>query len=376
MGAGVLRTGLAVDRAGVPSASRQSRSGITASFQRSRSPSPYGFGRLDAFGILTNEVVGTALGMPENVRVPNAPVSYPFLWNTPQLEWVQWNGTVHIPLLRNIGEVLGVFAQLTLTGAPADRFKSSADVHNLFLLEMQLESLEPPRWPEHILGAVDRERAARGKALFESEAAGCSACHSAAPPYPLTSDNEYGRRFIPITMVPFTALGTDSQAILDFSIRTANTGPLTEVAGTDVALTGPLSKVVFQEVMKRQFAELGLSELEQLEHSGFRDDREQARVLSYKAGPLAGIWATAPYLHNGSVPNLYELLLPTEQRSKMFHVGSREFDPAHVGLDTSQGEHTSLLDTSVRGNSNAGHTFGSALSDDQRWDLVEYLKTL
>ena len=344
--------------------------------ERSRSPSPYGFGRLDAFGILTNEIVGAALGRPENVRIPNAPVSYPFLWNTPRLEWVQWNGTAHIPLLRNLGEVLGVFAQLTLTGAPADRFKSSADVHNLFLLEKQLDSLKPPRWPEHILGAIDQERAARGKALFESEAVGCSDCHLAAPPYPLTSDNEYGRRFIPVTMVPFTTLGTDSQAILDFSIRTANTGPLAEVAGGDVALAGYLGKVVFQEVMKRQFAELGLSELEQLEHMGFRDDREQASILSYKAGPLAGIWATAPYLHNGSVPNLCELLLPPEQRSKTFHVGNREFDPAHVGFDKSPGEHTSLLDTGVTGNSNAGHKFGVNLSDDQRWDLVEYLKIL
>ena len=344
--------------------------------ERSHSPTPYGFGRVDAFGILTNEVVGTALGRPENVRIPNAPVSYPFLWNTPRLEWVQWNGSVHIPLLRNIGEVLGVFAQLTLTGAPANLFKSSADVHNLFLLETQLESLRPPRWPEHVLGAIDQERAARGKAVFEGEAAECSDCHLAAPPYPLTSDNGYGRRFIPVTMVPFATLGTDTQAILDFSLRTANTGPLAEVAGSDVALTGPLSNVLVREVMKRQFAELGLSEQEQLEHIGFRDDREQTRLLSYKAGPLAGIWATAPYLHNGSVPNLYELLLPPEQRSKTFYVGNREFDPAHVGLDTSPGEHTSLLDTGMTGNSNGGHTYGADLSDDERWDLVEYLKTL
>ena len=49
------------------------------------------------------------------------------------------------------------------------------------------------------------------------------------------------------------------------------------------------------------------------------------------AGPLRGIWATAPYLHNGSVPTLYHLLLPGDERPKEFPLGHREYDPAHVG---------------------------------------------
>ncbi len=350
---------------------------LRAFARRSRSPSAYGFGRLDAFGVLTNEIVGAALGRPENVRIPNAPVSYPFLWNTPRLEWVQWNGTAHIPLLRNIGEVLGVFAQLTLAGDPADRFKSSADVHNLFLLEEQVALLKPPRWPESVLGPLDAVKASRGKALFESESGGCSDCHLAEPPYPLTESNRYGQSFIPVRMVPFTAVGTDSQAILDFSIRTANTGELADVlGGNETVLAGLLGKSVFQQVMKRQFAELGLSEQEQLAYMSLRDDRDQGSILSYKAGPLAGIWATAPYLHNGSVPNLYELLLPSEQRSATFHVGGREFDPERVGFDTSPGNRTSLLDTNVAGNANTGHEYGAALSEGERWDLIEYLKSL
>jgi uncharacterized protein (TIGR03437 family) len=345
--------------------------------RRSRSPSPYGFGRLDAFGILTNEIVGAALGRPENVRIPNAPVSYPFLWNTPRLEWVQWNGTAHIPLLRNIGEVLGVFAQLTLTGDPADRFKSSADVHNLFLLEEQVALLKPPRWPESVLGPLDAVKASRGKALFESVSGGCSDCHLGAPPYPLTESNKYGQSFVPVTMVPFTIVGTDSQAILDFSIRVANTGELADaVGGNEVALVGSLARIVFQQVMRRQFAELGLSEQEQLEYMSFREDLDPAGILSYKAGPLAGIWATAPYLHNGSVPNLYELLLPPQQRSDAFHVGGREFDPERVGFDTGPGNRTSLLDINVSGNANTGHEYGTTLSEEERWDLIEYLKSL
>ena len=56
-------------------------------------------------------------------------------------------------------------------------------------------------------------------------------------------------------------------------------------------------------------------------------------VRSYKARPLDGIWATAPFLHNGSVPSLWELLQPPERRVKTFYVGSRELDPVHVGFD-------------------------------------------
>ena len=339
---------------------------------RSFSPTPYGFARLDAFGILTNEIVGKALGRPENVRVPNAPVSYPFLWNTPHMHRVQWNGSAHNPLARNIGEVLGVFAQLDLTD---DVFQSSADVHNLFLLEEQVATLKAPRWPEDILGPIDREKAARGKELYYSEENGCASCHAAGPPYPLTEPNEYGKQFISVQMIPFATVGTDSEAILDFSIRGANTGPLADLVGSDSVLAGLLGAIVFDAVMNRQFEELGLSEQERLVYQRFRGVSD-GPILSYKAGPKEGIWATAPYLHNGSVPNLYELLLPAEERSTAFYVGSREFDPKRVGFETGPASRATLLDTTQRGNSNTGHEYGVSLTDEQRWDLIEYLKTL
>ena len=99
-------------------------------------------------------------------------------------------------------------------------------------------------------------------------------------------------------------------------------------------------------------------------------------TLKYKAAPLAGIWATAPYLHNGSVPNLYELLLPANQRTTRFYVGNREFDPTKVGYVTSEGEGTTLLDTTLPGNSNEGHDTYGVFSEEERWQLVEYMKSL
>ena len=104
----------------------------------------------------------------------------------------------------------------------------------------------------------------------------------------------------------------------------------------------------------------------------------QARqeIQAYKARPLTGIWATAPYLHNGSVANLNQLLLPPERRDKVFYVGNREFDPKNVGFVSSQSEGSFKLDTRLAGNRNIGHNYGAEFTDKQRWELVEYLKTL
>jgi hypothetical protein len=97
-------------------------------------------------------------------------------------------------------------------------------------------------------------------------------------------------------------------------------------------------------------------------------------VIGYKARPLNGIWATAPYLHNGSVPTLVELLKPAEDRAKTFHVGIQEFDPVNVGFKDDPTQ--PLYDTTVEGNSNKGHEYGVDLSEDDRRDLLEYLKSL
>jgi hypothetical protein len=96
--------------------------------------------------------------------------------------------------------------------------------------------------------------------------------------------------------------------------------------------------------------------------------------LVYKGRPLNGIWATAPYLHNGSVANLYELLKTPAARMKTFKVGSREFDPVNVGFETSSGKST--FDTSLKGNSNSGHVYGTKLTEVQKRALVAYMKTL
>ncbi len=85
----------------------------------------------------------------------------------------------------------------------------------------------------------------------------------------------------------------------------------------------------------------------------------------------------APYLHNGSVPSLNDLLLPPNLRPKTFYIGNWEFNPDIVGYDTkAQSPGAFLFDTTIRGNSNAGHLYGTDMTEDDRKALIEYLKTL
>jgi mono/diheme cytochrome c family protein len=99
----------------------------------------------------------------------------------------------------------------------------------------------------------------------------------------------------------------------------------------------------------------------------------------YLSVPLDGVWLRAPYLHNGSVPNLRELLSPPAERSKIFYRGYDVYDQANVGF-LSSGPPAELegfrYDTSIVGNSNQGHVYGSDLSAADKQALIEYLKTL
>jgi hypothetical protein len=88
---------------------------------------------------------------------------------------------------------------------------------------------------------------------------------------------------------------------------------------------------------------------------------------------MAGVWARSPYLHNGSVRTMQELLAPASARAKTFHRGSRVYDAVQMGY-ADEGPY--VLDTNGPGNSNIGHDYGTDLRSDQKRELIEYLKTL
>lgn len=141
-----------------------------------------------------------------------------------------------------------------------------------------------------------------------------------------------------------------------------------------------------REVLAKALSKVHLTDAEAVKIHGYREfplPRPEEGV--YKAAPRDGVWATAPFIHNGSVPNLYEMLIPAKERTKKFYLGGG-FDPIKVGLDISGKSGTYLMDTTLRGNSNAGHSFengprgngviGPLLTKEQRWELVEYLKSI
>ena len=112
---------------------------------------------------------------------PNAPVSYPFLWDTHWHNVVQWNGSAPNDLViqrlaRNVGEVLGVFAQTDIkkTLLPPLYFKTSAKRVNQLLIEDKLASLRSPAWPRQ-LAPIDGKKAAAGRKLYATYCAGCHA---------------------------------------------------------------------------------------------------------------------------------------------------------------------------------------------------------
>ncbi|WAK02931.1 di-heme-cytochrome C peroxidase [Methylobacter sp. YRD-M1] len=364
---------------------------------RSTPTHPYGYGRVDAFGIIMNEVFGRDLQQPDNVRVPDAPVSYPFLWTSPRLDWVQWNGSANNPFGRNVGEVLGVFGHVNLTGSLAELGKSTARPRELFELEKLVGSLTSPKWPVLALGPIDSEKAARGRVLYSTSRSGepsCESCHSLQDVngfYPMTpaDENLFGVSFIETQMTPLNEIGTDPAMSLNFATRKANTGSLAPLLPAPFTGATELPAPVLLTTLVGMAVSNGIADAyppfnpaERAELIGYRlkaqglPPYKPKNLLAYRARPLDGIWATAPYLHNGSVPSLYQLLLPPRERQQMFYVGSHEFDPQAVGFRSKPGQRAFKFDASLPGNLNTGHYYGTDLADDERWDLIEFLKTL
>jgi mono/diheme cytochrome c family protein len=346
-----------------------------------------GFGRTDALGRIGNYVFGTELNNA-NLRVANAPANFPPLWYASWFGWVQYNGSIQQPMVRNIGEALGVRARVNLKD-PSKLFQSTVNVKNQWQLESMLagstafNGLKSPPWPQDLFGPIDKEKAAKGAQLYKQQ---CEHCHLPPLDSAEIKDPKYwepglqGKSFLKLNLIPLEEIGTDPTEATDWANRTAVTGPLG--LGTVSAATG--LRVITGKIRDMGYDAMGLTPEQRMEWNGYRQDNVVA-PLAYRARPLSGIWATPPFLHNGSVPNLYQMLVPASQRDKTFYVGNREFDPKNVGYSTAKFDRGFEFRTGQTGNSNAGHEFrnapgkgriGRELTDEERWAIIEYLKTL
>lgn len=195
-----------------------------------------------------------------------------------------------------------------------------------------IESLEPPKYPF----AIDQTLASRGRELFNQN---CAECHGT-----------YGDgSAFPQKIVPIDEVGTD-RARLD-------------------SLTAEM----------RASYELSW-------FSNYGEKKSITEPGGYVAQPLDGIWASAPYLHNGSVPTLWHLF-HADQRPTVWQRTEDGYDQSRVGLEVvemtslpegikSAKEKRKYFDTRLFAKSAQGHTFPEALSEDEKAAVIEYLKTL
>jgi len=302
-----------------------------------------GYGRVDAFGSARKSIFG--VDSYKNIK-NDAPVSYPAIWGVGQISWYHWDGNTTALLLRNAGQAVGVGASWN-----SDTKDSTLQLDNIVKLEELATKFEAPTWPSDVFPAINLTKADKGKHLFKKH---CLECHE------VPSGNSKFRD----KNIPLIELGTDPGRALNFAAKLGRK-----------EFAGELAQVVAQLVEKKLGVKVDKDKLGEWRTTG-----------KYAARPLKGVWATPPYLHNGSVPSLWHLLQPAQClkvskkstkvdncRPKSFKVGTTEYDPVHVGFED-KGDYT--VDTQVPGNFNTGHEFGTKLADEEKWALLEYMKTL
>jgi cytochrome c5 len=352
-------------------------------------PYPWGPSRMDAISLIVNRLTSVLPQIPENWSTPIAPTKPPFLWNAPQGSWTQWRAVQQDPIKRNLTETMGVYMPIDLVSKTPEEglFSSNAMLLNLETIEGMLSRLAPPKWPEEVFGKIDHAKANEGAVVFAQY---CATCHNSYP-YTWTQANKYGKRFIEVGMVPESYVGTDPGQFRDLRpyalTRQLGAQLPSPATGAPLIPAGDLYYVLMDRILGSALDKLHLTEEQSVRIHGYRQLPlpPPSRVDIYKAAPREGVWATPPFMHNGSVPNLYEMLIPASERTKKFYVG-REFDPIKVGVDTSGKSGPYLVDTALPGSSNQGHSFqngprgngiiGPLLTERQRWALVEYLKSI
>jgi hypothetical protein len=422
--------------------SRAITGGIMAGLKNTY-PTDEGYGRMDALGRGAN---GQFEPLDKrNVLLANAPVLIPPLWYTHDFDWVQTVAGIRQPLGRNITESWGVNSAVDLINPnPEKRFHSSIPLHHMFWMETLISVMTAPSWPEPILGKIDQDAVKLGKYLYEekvfdgalspaeeqwcSGAKGtqgsdgwqlcpnpntgkkglCARCHA---PVGEVYANEFGKRYYQLPMYKLSVVGTDPADAVNFNGRQVYTGDLrAQFGGREKVGIGEALLTTTSKVLEREFEHQHIALEERPVVTGYRKNDFRA-PLAYPARPLVGYWATPPYLHNGSVPNLYELLSPVNDRSATFWTGDLEYDPVKVGYRAAKfkggfefatrrsfigaagfslrelfaGHLTFQRD--IAGNSNLGHEFrdaprgtkgviGPYLTPKERFAIIEYMKVM
>jgi mono/diheme cytochrome c family protein len=414
-----------------------------------------GFGRLDALNRIGNQVFSLDLamsgvtGFEKNLHAQDAPVSFPPIWTVPWFKFAQYDASIEQPLIRNAGEALGVTALVNMSADyPAETlFRSSVALQNLLWIESMLRGPDPftqnpkgfagltaPKWPAQIFGddpawKINPERVTRGRAIYAEI---CAECHL-GPVNDATFDAQFpdksfwgsphwersgGNPVLNPVQKGAVGMGTDLAQADVLVSRTVQLPGFLDLqpardfgnwwgctdlpAASSTEMPYSLALMLVVDLVSRKWMDdQHIPEQERAALWGPRKNcPNPAPAPRYRARPLNGVWATAPYLHNGSVPSLYWMLKPAAERPKQFCMGARDFDPEHVGFRVMAGEKPNCKNgetlfsmtgsdgEKINGNSVLGHSLegtpgpdkpgviGRTLTDDERFELIEYLKTL
>ncbi len=247
------------------------------------------------------------------------PTDMPSIWN---LQKYKWDQGMRMNLAGDSHDAYSVVmdSALGLLGA-APKHKDDF-LSQVAWLHEYLGKIQAPKYPF----PIDQTQASAGKSVFE---ANCAGCHASA---------RTGTR------IPLAEVGTDRNRLDSWNKEAA---------------------VVANKVVK----DMGL------ERKGLVEETLNGYVASF----LDGIWLRAPYLHNGSVPTLRDLLEPADRRPRVFYRGYDVYDPVNGGFVTTGAEAERVgtrLDVTLKGGGNQGHEFGTDLSAAEKSALIEYLKTL
>lgn len=242
-----------------------------------------------------------------------APIKFGLVWNVDRRAWVHCDGNNNAPIIRNLAAALGL-------GAPMIEGRGYLDFRVVQRQTALSQKIRPPRYP----WMIDLEVADRGAKIY---GANCASCHDG----PETDARLYSP----------AEIGTDANRAKLFDAQQRD---LHNKLFTGVKVEGytPPPTAPFRSTGK------------------------------YWSPDLAGVWARAPYLHNGSVRTMDQLLTPSAAREKTWKRGTRVYDADAMGY-VNEGSY--VFDTSGAGNSNAGHDYGTNLSATEKRDLIEFLKS-
>jgi mono/diheme cytochrome c family protein len=279
----------------------------------------WGPGRVDTFNAAKVIFNFPIDSLPE--REKNAPSDFPSIWLQRPRQGMQlhWDGNNDRVEERNKSAAFG-----TGTTPP------TLDVAAIRRVEDWLLTVQPPEYPY----PVDAARAARGKVVYAQR---CAACHGAS-----------GRDF----------------------------------TGTRVGKVTPLPQVRTDRRRLDSYT-LQLAQNQSTLYAGYPwRFRHFRKTHGYANMPLDGLWLRAPYLHNGSVPTLRDLLEPSGARPEVFYRGDDVYDPIRVGFVSNVAARDGIrffrYDTAVPGNSNVGHegpAYGTDLPEADKDALVAFLKS-